>query len=562
MRTTRGPLARALPCVAAGVLLLGPAAWPAAAQQAPPPALTLEQVLDMAEAGSESIAVAQAGVRRAEGADVISRSGLFPQLNLSGGYDRALATEFQGLFGGTGGGAPACDPFAIDPTASLDARVTEIERAIDCGAVGGDPFGGGQGGTNANALPFGRANTWRVTLALSQTLYSGGRLEAQQALARAGGDAAALALTGARAQLLFDVTQAYYDAVLSNRLVAIAEATLEQAEATLLRTQAGFRAGTQPEFELLRARVNRDNQRPALIRQRVNRDLAMLRLKQRLELPAAADLRLADDLSGDDLPPAPVFAERVTSVEAMLMAAADPIQPVVQAGPQLLPERAAVLEAGVAVRSSEAALDAALAERKPSVTLTSTYGRVSYPTGFLWGFSSLRTNWTVGANVQLPLLTGGRLRGTALVARAELEQSQARLRQVEELAELDSRSALAELIAARAAWESTAGTIEQASRAYGIAEVRFQAGLSTQLELSDSRLLLQQAEANRAQAARDLQVARARLALLPGLPLGTGGGAAPAAPAGPAQQPANQNQNAQFASATTQPGAQQTGGRQ
>jgi outer membrane protein TolC len=44
--------------------------------------------------------------------------------------------------------------------------------------------------------------------------------------------------------------------------------------------------------------------------------------------------------------------------------------------------------------------------------------------------------------------------------------------------------------------------------------------VSTQLELSDARLLLQQAQANRAQAARDLQVARARMALLPDLPIG------------------------------------------
>jgi hypothetical protein len=47
--------------------------------------------------------------------------------------------------------------------------------------------------------------------------------------------------------------------------------------------------------------------------------------------------------------------------------------------------------------------------------------------------------------------------------------------------------------------------------------------LSTQLELTESRLLLQQARANRAQAARDFQVARLRLALLKDLPLGAGG---------------------------------------
>ena len=60
----------------------------------------------------------------------------------------------------------------------------------------------------------------------------------------------------------------------------------------------------------------------------------------------------------------------------------------------------------------------------------------------------------------------------------------------------------------------------QARRAYDIAEVRYREGISTQLELDNARLLLRQAEANRALAARDLEVARARVALLVDLPLG------------------------------------------
>ena len=89
-------------------------------------------------------------------------------------------------------------------------------------------------------------------------------------------EGAELALTTARAQFLFDVTQAYYDAALAERLVSIAEATLNQAEATFRQVQASFSAGTQPEFELLRARVTRDTQRPVIIRQRANREIARL----------------------------------------------------------------------------------------------------------------------------------------------------------------------------------------------------------------------------------------------------------------------------------------------
>jgi len=75
------------------------------------------------------------------------------------------------------------------------------------------------------------------------------------------------------------------------------------------------------------------------------------------------------------------------------------------------------------------------------------------------------------------------------------------------------------LEAAQAGWEASAGTVEQAGRAYQIAELRYREGISTQTELLDSRVQLQQAQAGRARAARDLQVARMRIALLPALPL-------------------------------------------
>jgi outer membrane protein TolC len=98
--------------------------------------------------------------------------------------------------------------------------------------------------------------------------------------------------------------------------------------------------------------------------------------------------------------------------------------------------------------------------------------------------------------------------------------------------------------------------------------VRFTNGVSTQLELSDARLSLQQAEANRAQAARDLQVARARVALLPNLPVSApaGGGvviprlpqpSAPSLPAQPQQpQSGGQIRNASVQGAQTQVGLQ------
>ena len=525
--------------------------------------LTLEQALVIAEANSETVAAATAGVRRAEGEQARARSGRYPQLSASASYDRALASEFSGVFDSAA--LPRCAPFNLNATAPIDARVAEIERAIDCGAIGTSLFGGGSGADDEDGeavdLPFGRENTWRVSLAFSQALYSGGRFDALDAIAAAGRESAELGLNAARAQLLFDVAQAYYDAALSDRLVAIAEATVNQADATLRQVQASFDAGAQPEFELLRARVARDNQRPTLIRQRAAREVALLRLKQLLELPADARLDLAHGLSNVQLAPPPAFAEALARINAIA-----PVEEAAVARPDLpaLTDRNAVREAGALVRLREASLGAARAERLPSVSVNSSFSQVAYPSGF-FPTGDFRTNWTIGAAVQLPLLTGGRLRADERVAQADLEQSRAQLEQVQELASLDTRSAWAELIAAQAAFEASSGTIEQAVRAYDIANVRYTAGVSTQLELADARLLLQQSEANRAQAARDLQVARARLALLPNLPLSGASPLRPAPqatspqPASPATAPGTgQLRNA----ATTTPGTPATGGRQ
>jgi len=521
----------------------------------PAESLTLERVLELAEAKSEPVIIAHAGIARADAEGIRARSGLLPQLTASASYDRALASEFENIFTST---APTCAPFTLNQTASIDARIGELERAVDCGATGGNVFGDGST-TDFSNLPFGRKNTWRASLAFTQNLYSGGRNGAQAALAAAGRDSADLTLTTTRGQLFLDAATAYYDLALSARLVAIADATLEQANATLRQVQAGFDAGTQPEFEVLRARVNRDSQTPVLIRQRVNREVAALRLKQLVDLPAATEVQLPDVLADDTLPPPAVFATRVAAVEQVIgrgdvtaevirglqsptpdrEAISAAVAAAISRGLQApLPDRAAVSAAAADVRRSEAALSAAKAQKMPSASLNSSYSRVGYPGDFL-PIENFRNNWTIGASVQVPLLTGGRQRGDEAAARADVDESRARLQQTQELAGLETRLAWAELLAARATWESTAGTVQQATRAYEIADVRYRAGVSTQLELSDSRLQLQQAQASRAQAARDVQVARAKIALLPDLPLGTSGsgGAVPSRPTAPAVQP-------------------------
>jgi outer membrane protein TolC len=480
----------------------------------------LQEALQLARANSEEITIAEAGVQRAQGETLRAKSERYPQIDANATFVRTIRSEFSALSDdddASFGGQP-CPDFVPNPALPLTARVDSLEAALVC-RDSENPFG-----DIFVDLPFGRLNQLNGGLALSQTVYAGGRVRAQGRMADAGRRTAQIDLASANAQIALDVTQAYYDAALSDQLLAIADATMKQADTTLAQVRLARQVGDQPEFELLRAQVTRDNQRPIVIQQRAARDLAHIRLKQLLNLALDEPLELRTPLEAGDA--IPVVAVQPTETDTSVAA------------------RAPVRQAGEAVTVQESALRIARAQRLPNVILSTQYGRVAYPVGGIPTFSQFRTNFTVTAFAQIPIHTGGRIKGDMMVAEANLKESRARLQQTRELAALDTRDALEQLQAAEAAWQASAGTVEQAVRAYAIGEIRFREGISTQLELNDSRILLQQARANRAVAARDLQVARMRVALLPDLPLNAGGGnvrapvmPAPAGGAGGAPQP-------------------------
>ena len=168
-------------------------------------------------------------------------------------------------------------------------------------------------------------------------------------------------------------------------------------------------------------------------------------------------------------------------------------------------------------------LRVARAERWPAVQLTTGYQRLYFPTTVFPQLDNARENWTIGVSASVPLFTGGRIKGSEMIAEGNLEVARARLQQTREFAALDARVALSALEQAVATWRASASTAEQAARAYSIDQIRYREGISTQTDLSASRLLLEQSLANRAQAARDLAVARVKLALLKDLPLQAGG---------------------------------------
>src|SRR4051812_35258075 len=507
-----------------------------------PRAISLDEAVRTAEAQSEAIRIARAGVQRAQGQQYQARSQRLPQLNASASYTRTLASQFD--VGETAAPAvdttkPAppptpCDQYLLDATATTAERLAGLEDASRC-ALGQNPF------SSFGNLGFGAKNQYNLGLSFSQNLFAGGRIIAPNTGAKAGRRSAEIELAAQRAELQLDVTQGYFDAALADRLVALAESSAVQTENVLRQTRLARNVGNVSEFELLRAQVSSANQRPIVIQRQSDREVAYLRLKQILNIPLESPLQLTTAV--DD----------TAAVNAALANVG--IKPDTAAI-----DRATVRQAAEAIDAQRGLLRVAKAQRFPTLALTSQYGKVAFPLTNFPQTGDFRTNWTIGLGSTIPLFTGGRIKGDQLVAEANLREAQARYDQAREFAALDSRVTINNLLQARAAWEASQGTTEQASRAYSIAAVRYKEGISTQIELNDARILLEQSVANRALAARNLQVARVKLALLPDLPLQSTG-ATTQAQTQSTQSTQSQQQQSQ-PSQQTQTAQQQSQGQQ
>ncbi len=468
-----------------GFLAIATIAQSVRAQGPAPLTISLDDALRLAANVSHAVRAAEAGVRRARGQQAQTRAQYFPQLSAAAGYQRTLQSQFQ-----------------------------EIQKR-DRPAPGGST----DSSTSNNSFGsigkiFASPVTETITLNFSQNLFTGGRIAAAVAGARAARTAADIGLEAARAQMALDVAQAYFDAVAATRLAEISDSTLAQAERSLQHTSLAYEVGTASEFDLLRARVARDNQRPAVIQAKGTRDVALLRLRQLLGLPLSQPIVLSTPIRDDGLTPqADVALDRPIPIPGTARALTPDTA---------VARRSTVRIAAATVDAQHAAVRAASWQRLPSFQVTSTYQRFGYPSEGAFApnsFGLFFPNWTVTAGFSFPLFTGGRIGGDWLVAEANLDEARENLAQAREAAELDARTAVTLLAQAEAAYAASVGTDEQAAKAYAIAEVRQQEGISTEVELQQSRTQYEQARLNRVLAARDLEVARLRVALLKDLPV-------------------------------------------
>jgi len=243
-------------------------AAPLVAQAAPtlgPRQLTLQEAMRLAVPASEELKISQAQVMYANGEVKRSYSEFLPQFTITGTYLHLLKSQYDVKIDSSV--TTSCPAFTPVPSNPTDQRLDSLESQVSCLSTL-DPF------ASLGFLPFARPNQYNIGVTLGWTIFNGSIVNGRTRAAKAGRKLADLGITTTQAQLLLDVTQAYFDAALADQLVIIAQDALDQADTTLKQAELGLKVGSQAEFEVLRARVSRDNTRVVVIQRRSDRDIA------------------------------------------------------------------------------------------------------------------------------------------------------------------------------------------------------------------------------------------------------------------------------------------------
>lgn len=287
--------------------------------------------------------------------------------------------------------------------------------------------------------------------------------------------------------MAFNVKKAFYGILLAEKFVDVAAQSLKQIGNHVRTVKSQFDVGMASRFDLLRIEVQRANTQPELIRAELVLKNARDGLNMLLGRPVETPIVLKGSLEarpGDD-----------EEVDAMVGIALLQRQDLKKARRQLQ-----------AVRMQR---EAVRRGTHPTLALQSTYSQA-------WGNRVMPNHhwdesWNANMVLQWSFFDG---RGTEVETRKmdeRLRQAEIAVEMTENQVKLDVRQAVNELTQSRALIRASEKTVEQAEEALAIANVSFENGLNTNLEVMDAQLALDRARTNHYQALHDWLVARAKL---------------------------------------------------
>ncbi|MDD5441113.1 MAG: TolC family protein [Candidatus Omnitrophica bacterium] len=326
----------------------------------------------------------------------------------------------------------------------------------------------------------------RVGVSVEQSIFEGGKNIANLKQANLTLKVQEENLRARKLAIEFETQRLYYGMLLAYETERIAQELLDQAQSHYEIVKKKFDEGASSRFDLLQSKVQVSKVAPQLVRAQNAKELIIAEFKKLIGLDKKEIVSFQDKLT--------YSAIDITEEKFLELA--------YERRPELIIKK---LEIDI----GQQGISAAKAIGRPRVNAGFNYDYKSDDAEDM--FNSRHNNWNVGISFSIPLFDGFLAKAKVDEAKARYAQAELSKEDAEETVALEVRQGVLNLIQAQAIIESQQDSVEEAREAVKIAEVRYDNGGGTNLDVLDTQVSLSQIEENLSQGIYDYLMGRAYL---------------------------------------------------
>lgn len=286
------------------------------------------------------------------------------------------------------------------------------------------------------------------------------------------------------------VKDAYYAVLLSKSALDVLNQSHENAMETLKSIENSYIQGVVSEYDFIRAQVNVNNLNPALINAKNGLELARMNLIMILSIPADQEIRITQELES--------FNDKVNLLKDI-------------DNNEALAQNSDLKILDYNIIGLRNQLKLINTQYYPTLTAMGSYMYQTQAEDFKFNNYTWIGSASVGLQLSVPIFNGFTKLYQAKQVKLAIKGLEIQRGYAEEGINLQVKSALNTMKAAREQLIVNKDAINQANRGYDIAKVRYQVGSGTILELNDSELSLTQSKLNYQQSLYDFLSAQANL---------------------------------------------------
>ena len=421
---------------------------------------TLEDSLQLAKQDNLIFKAAEQSLESSKAQLDIARSSLLPRLSANGNYTyfKDVQTSVIYAAGGFGFPMPGEDMEEMTtPSADNEAELIELE--------------------------FGAHHNVQGTVSLTQPIFAWGRYYYGYQAAKLQYEAVEQDLNAAEKKLQLDVHQAFYRVLIAQEFVKVAEQSVDLVKKQLSIAETTFAAGATTNFDVLRAKVQLANAESQLIRTKNGVQTAKNAFKTLLNIPLTEQVLVEGSFE---------IPELDLQLEALIKLA--------------LEKRPEIARAELSEQAGQKQLSVTKTRRLPDLSFFSNY-QLSHNERL----TEMNRIWSLGLQINIPIFDGFASKAAIKQSESVLTQLQLSKQQMMTTVEFEVRNAYLTLLEAKTLLEVQSETVTQAEESVRIANLQYENGMITAVELTDTQLAMMQAKVNRLQAQHDYVVGLAQL---------------------------------------------------